>query len=290
MYTEEQDEIDYLDTVTGTHQVVDGQLPFEAYQAARQGVKSPGIAQRYLEPLAALQDTDLELPENILYAYYAIYNLFKKYAQAENIDDWLIVNQALASEADPEARYPLLNNAIHEGMISRIPDASTTWQLWYIDTFDRDFPPSLEANGENILVGLYRLWLYTLREGIRDDGSASFSSFHLTWGRKASTCVDIVVEPFTNPSLKKLRLWANLMSQNLEEEDVITSQNLEEQRNPILSMLAQLHYEYLRISSRWEAPAIDWAAESRALLARVESVSVPEDLKVLLGSIPGGSS
>jgi hypothetical protein len=38
---------------------------------------------------------------SIEYSYYAIYNLFQKYAEQHSIDDWLIANQALASMDDP---------------------------------------------------------------------------------------------------------------------------------------------------------------------------------------------
>jgi hypothetical protein len=45
-----------------------------------------------------------------------------------------------------------------------------------------------------------------------------------------------------------------------------------EQRASILNQLAQLHYELLQQSDRWAATAIDWSAESRELLARVEQM------------------
>ena len=59
-----------------------------------------------------MQDDDLVFPENITNAYYAVYNLFKKYGQDEDVDDWLIVDQALASEDDSEAWARLLQRAI----------------------------------------------------------------------------------------------------------------------------------------------------------------------------------
>src|SRR5687767_2412490 len=86
----------------------------------------------------------------------------------------------------------------------QIPDMFTDWQLWYSDTFARDAGPSLEVHGVNIMDGLYKLWLYTLKEGILDDGMASFSRFHLIWGKTASTRVDVFVTPFHNSSLRKL--------------------------------------------------------------------------------------
>lgn len=150
----------------------------------------------------------------------------------------------------------------------RVPDATTTWQLWHSDTFDTDFPPSLQASGTNIVQGLYELWLYTLKEGILDNGSASFSRFHLIWGNTASSRVDVFVTPFNNLSLLKLRQWAHLMSQN---------ENREGHREPILLRLAQLHYELLQQSHRWQLSAIDWSAESKELLARVEGMKGSEE-------------
>jgi hypothetical protein len=153
---------------------------------------------------------------------------------------------------------------------SRIPNISTTWQLWHSDLFDRDSPPSLQASGTNIIQGLYELWLHTLKEGLLENGSASFSRFHLTWGNTASTRVEIAVNPFNNASLLKLRHWANLMTQNQNGE--------EERRDVILLRLAQWHYEFLQKSSRWSASAIDWSAESRELLARIEVLKDSKEL------------
>ena len=153
----------------------------------------------------------------------------------------------------------------------RIPNTSTSWQLWHSDTFDRDSPPSLQSSGTNIVEGLYELWLHTLKEAILDTGSASFSRFQLTWGNTASTRVAIVVNPFNNVCLIKLRQWAHLTSQNQKNRK-------EEQRDAVLLRLAQLHYELLQKSSRWQASAIDWDAESREILARVELMRDSEEL------------
>jgi hypothetical protein len=105
----------YVESVAGTHQVVDGQLPADAFEAARKGEASQGIARRYREPITALQDADLVLPERVTFAYYAVYNLFRKYAQREDVDDWLIVNQALAAEEDGGALRGMLRDAIQTG-------------------------------------------------------------------------------------------------------------------------------------------------------------------------------
>lgn len=157
-----------------------------------------------------------------------------------------------------------------DGIDARIPTASTLWQLWHHDMFDRDAPPYLQASGVEILQGLYKLWLHTLQEGIQDNGLASFSRFQLSWGNTPATRVDVVVHPLDNPALLKLRRWAELMSNRQEGEgERITPRHLE-QRSPILMKLARWHYELLQESDRWTAEAIDWGAESRDLLARVE--------------------
>ncbi len=61
-----------------------------------------------------MQDDDLTFPGPVTFAYYALYNLFKKYAGHEEVDDWLIVNQALSSEPDASRWSELLESAIHK--------------------------------------------------------------------------------------------------------------------------------------------------------------------------------
>ena len=161
---------------------------------------------------------------------------------------------------------------------SRIPNPSTTWQLWHSDIFDRESEPSLEVSGMNIIQGLYELWLHTLKEAIQDNGSASFSRFRLTWGNTPTTRVEVAVDPFNNLSLLKLRWWANLMSHHQENKGILMVQSPEEQRDAILRRVAQLHYELLQKSNRWKASAIDWGAEARELLARVELLTDPNEL------------
>ena len=70
------------------------------------------VERRYAEPITALQDEDFVLPDHIAYSYYAIYNLFRKYALRMDIDSWLIVNQALSSEIDANKWHELLASAI----------------------------------------------------------------------------------------------------------------------------------------------------------------------------------
>jgi len=111
-YTSSQDEIRYTESVVGTEQQVDKQLVTDALESARQGADFDHIEARYREPIVSMHDDDLEFPENIEFAYYAIYNLFRKYTLGEDVDDWLIVNQALSSEQDNEKWRSLLSNAI----------------------------------------------------------------------------------------------------------------------------------------------------------------------------------
>lgn len=92
--------IEYVDSVVGMLHRVDTTLPRDALTCVQHNTAAD-VAQRYYEPMVALQDADLVLPEHIEYAYYAIYNLYKKYLQGAAIDDWLIVNQALSAEQDP---------------------------------------------------------------------------------------------------------------------------------------------------------------------------------------------
>jgi hypothetical protein len=146
----------------------------------------------------------------------------------------------------------------------QIPGSSSTWQLWYSDTFDLDDPPSVQISGTDIVQGLYELWFHTLNEAVLDNGNASFSRFHLRWGNTASTRVDIYVKPFNNPSLLRLRQWARHAFQNQSGEEEV-------QGKAILWRLAQLHYELLQKSNRWQASTIDWSAESKEILVRVEA-------------------
>lgn len=96
-------DMSYVERVCGTRQGVDLDLPSEAMHAVASREARPEIAERYLEPITALQDGDFELPEAVQLAYYAIYNLFEKYAAGAEVDDWLIVNQALS--AHPAERW-----------------------------------------------------------------------------------------------------------------------------------------------------------------------------------------
>lgn len=88
--------IKYFESVCGTEQNLDLKLPIDAYNSVINN-SAGNIAERYIEPISALQNMDLELPSNIKSAYYSIYNLYNKYLMNKNIDDCLIINQSLAS-------------------------------------------------------------------------------------------------------------------------------------------------------------------------------------------------
>lgn len=103
----------YRDSVVGMWHNVDVDLPARALSAARAGVDLTDVSGRYLEPTVALQDDDLAFPDPVEFAYYAIYNCFRKYVGGDDISDWLIVNQALSIHHDSDAA-PRLDRAIDE--------------------------------------------------------------------------------------------------------------------------------------------------------------------------------
>jgi len=96
-------DLSYTDSVVGMNHEVDTELPLEAYYAVKLDDYSQSISNRYREPITAMQDWDLEFPPRIEFAYYSIYNLYQKYGDKREIDDWLIINQALSSCEDLKA-------------------------------------------------------------------------------------------------------------------------------------------------------------------------------------------
>jgi hypothetical protein len=86
----------YQESVTGSIQELDVDLPKEALEAIRAGVDTKAIAERYREPIVALQDEDLELPEAAEFAYYAIYNGYRRYIERHAVEEKLLLNQALS--------------------------------------------------------------------------------------------------------------------------------------------------------------------------------------------------
>ncbi|MGW4356211.1 hypothetical protein ACWELJ_29405 [Nocardia sp. NPDC004582] len=105
----------YRDSVVGMRHDVDIELPADALRSACAGTDLADVGNRYLEPITALQDDDLTFPDPVEFAYYAIYNCFRKYATGDDIPDWLIINQALSIHDDREAASRL-TRTIHEIM------------------------------------------------------------------------------------------------------------------------------------------------------------------------------
>lgn len=99
-FTKKSKKLSYRDSVVLMKHQIEKGLPRNALQAVIDGLPNKRIEECYLEPIAALQDMDWEPPENIEYAFYSIYNLYRKYCEGAEIDDWLIINQSLSSETD----------------------------------------------------------------------------------------------------------------------------------------------------------------------------------------------
>jgi len=66
-----------------------------------------------------------------------------------------------------------------------------TWQLWYQDTFDREAPRKVEAEGEGLEKGLYELWKRHLSETVMEGGGRGFARFNLWWV-EAGKSVEVV--------------------------------------------------------------------------------------------------
>ena len=94
--------IRYRDSVTGGAHELDAGLPARALGCLHGTGDADAVAEAYREPIAALQDLDLELPEHSQFAYYAIYNLFRRYGRNEAIEEFLIINQVLSSLRDEQ--------------------------------------------------------------------------------------------------------------------------------------------------------------------------------------------
>jgi hypothetical protein len=87
----------YKETVCGSVQQIDIQLPRDALKAITHGGNTENISKRYLEPIAAMHHADLEFPDQVEFAYYSIFNAFKFCSLRKSIDEKLILNQALSS-------------------------------------------------------------------------------------------------------------------------------------------------------------------------------------------------
>jgi len=113
-YVSKHKNIHYTESVSGTYQKLDINLPRNAFKSVKNGISNLNIEHKYSEPIAALQDEDLKFPKDIMFAYYSIYNLFRKYICNDDVDDWLIVNQALSSEDNLVRTEDILSNAINQ--------------------------------------------------------------------------------------------------------------------------------------------------------------------------------
>lgn len=111
-YSAEHAPIRYMDTVVGGSHEVDVLIPGDALRSADAGADLANVDGRYYEPIVAMQDDDLEFPDPIEFAYYAVYNCFRRHARGEAIDSWLIVNQALSSIDDASTWAPRLTAAM----------------------------------------------------------------------------------------------------------------------------------------------------------------------------------
>jgi hypothetical protein len=111
-YARSQGDISYVETVCGTRQVVDASLPEDALASVRSGQGVAEVDSRYGEPITALQDGDLSFRGSAEFAYYAVYNFFRRYALQKDVEDWLLVNQALSSEEDEGQWDSVLKKAI----------------------------------------------------------------------------------------------------------------------------------------------------------------------------------
>ncbi len=115
-YLDETGRIEYVESVVGTLQVFDPKLPRDAFESAQNGGNLYDTDYRFAEPIAAIQDDDLSFINHIELAFFSIYNLFQKYVLHREIEDWVIVNQALSAETDDEKLAQLLENAIDESI------------------------------------------------------------------------------------------------------------------------------------------------------------------------------
>jgi len=102
----------YVESVCGTKQKIDKNLPFDAIQAVKEKNYTTDISSRYLEPITAMQDLDLEFPNEIEFSYYCVYNLFEFYITKKEIDSCIIINQAL-SALEKDEILDNLQNAIN---------------------------------------------------------------------------------------------------------------------------------------------------------------------------------
>jgi hypothetical protein len=112
LHCRREGEIRYVEGVCGTRQAVDASLPGDALASVGSGQGVEDVEARYGEPITAMQDGDLSFRESATFAYYAIYNFFRRYGLREEVDDWLLVNQAISSEEEEWRALAALKEAI----------------------------------------------------------------------------------------------------------------------------------------------------------------------------------
>ena len=103
--------LSYQESVAGSTQIFDAKLPQIALDAVESGLDSQNLDARYREPLAALEDEDIEFSKNAEFAYYSIRNLYTAHILHKPVDPWLVVNQAL-SAIGPEDAIVALEEAV----------------------------------------------------------------------------------------------------------------------------------------------------------------------------------
>lgn len=96
-------DLKYRESVLGSKQSFDAKLPRMAFNAVLSGLDNEDLDTLYREPLVALQDDDIRLPDKAEFAYYAIRNLFVAHVLRRHTDPWLIVNQALSAIGEDKA-------------------------------------------------------------------------------------------------------------------------------------------------------------------------------------------
>ncbi len=114
----------YYESVTGSSQELDIELPGEALEAVRAGADNKSIWDRYREPIIALHDEDVELPESALFAYYAIYNAYRRYIGQDPVEETLLINQALSSLPQDQVEIVFLDAVQAVGQIPKPPSCS----------------------------------------------------------------------------------------------------------------------------------------------------------------------
>jgi hypothetical protein len=81
------------------------------------------------------------------------------------------------------------------------PYPTEEWEIWYVDAFDRDAPPSIDVRGRGLVKGLAELWARHLFETVTAKGQQGFSSFQLHWERGKITITG------DRKGAKRLRHW-----------------------------------------------------------------------------------